>query len=271
LNIGQRLRSFLSPQTKARLRRSAFVRKLLSIRYGGIQSCPYPHGPFQFWFDGDRNLSLAIEGAGESERQEIEFVRALLAKNPPACTWDVGANIGFWTLFFAGLNPPVSEIVAFEPDATNRKLLQMNIDRNHLNNVTVRNCGLSDHVGTATFHVDAMTGSTGSLEAAHDFIGKHYRAQSQTVEVKISTIDNEIAQGCRPPRFVKIDVESHELSVLKGATKTLAEIRPAMIIEVSANHDAVAEILRVHGYRMIDPGTGKEIEKPVWSTVAVPD
>jgi FkbM family methyltransferase len=271
LNIGQRLRSYLSPQTKARLRRSAIVRKLLSLRYGGIQSKPYPHGPFQLWFDGDRNLNLAISDASESESQEIDFVRALLKKNPPKCAWDVGANIGYWTLFFAGFSPAISEIVSFEPDATNRRLLQMNIERNHLSNVTVRNCGLSDHVGAATFHVDGMTGSTGSLEAGHDFIARHYGARQQTVEVEISTIDNEIAQGRTPPQFIKIDVESHELSVLKGAERTLAEIRPAMIVEVSAKHDAVADLLRKHRYRMIDPASGKEINTPAWSTVALPD
>jgi FkbM family methyltransferase len=271
LNIGQRLRSYLSPQTKARLRRSAIVRKLLSLRYGGLQSRPYPHGPFQLWFDGNRNLNLAIEGAGESESQEIDFVRELLRKTPPACTWDVGANIGYWTLFFAGLNPPVSEIVSFEPDATNRSLLQMNIERNGLKNVMVRPCGLSDAVGTAAFHVDGMTGSTGSLEAGHDFIGKHYGAPRQTTEVEISTVDNELAQGRTPPQFIKIDVESHELSVLKGAERTLAEVRPAMIIEVSANHDAIAQLLRRHRYGMIDPVTGKQIDRPAWSTVALPD
>lgn len=271
MSIARRLRGFLSPQTKARLRRSAIVRKLLSLRYGGIQSKPFPHGPFQLWFDGDRNLNLAISDASESESQEIDFVRELLKKNPPNCAWDVGANIGYWTLFFAGFSPPISQIVSFEPDAMNRKLLQMNIERNHLANVTVRACGLSDHVGVATFHVDGMTGSTGSLEADHDFIGKHYGARQRTVEVEISTIDNEIAQGRTPPGFIKIDVESHELSVLKGAERTLAEVRPAMIVEVSANHDAVAEILRRHRYRMIDPSTGKEIDAPAWSTVALPD
>ncbi len=271
MSIAQRLRAFLSPQTKARLRRSAIVRTLLSLRYGGIQSKPYPHGPFQLWFDGERNLNLAISDASESESREIEFVRELLQKNPPTCAWDVGANIGYWTLFFAGFSPFISQIVSFEPDATNRRLLQMNIDRNELKNVTVRACGLSDHIGTATFHVDGMTGSTGSLEADHDFIGKHYGAQQQTVEVEISTIDKEIAVGRAAPQFIKIDVESHELGVLKGAERTLAEVRPAMIIEVSANHDAVAEILRRHRYRMIDPTTGKEIDAPAWSTVALPD
>jgi FkbM family methyltransferase len=271
LNIGQRLRSYLSPDTKARLRRSAFVRKLLSLRYGGIRSRPFPHGPFQLWFDGDRNLNLAVSDNDDSERQEIDFVRELLAKHSPNCAWDVGANIGYWTLFFASLNPPLHEIVAFEPDVTNRKLLQMNIDRNHLTNVAVRACGLSDHVGTATFHVDGVTGSTGSLEAGHDFIGKHYGAQRQAVEVEISTIDDEIARGRRAPQFIKIDVESHELSVLKGAQRTLAKIRPAIIVEVSANHDAVAAIFRANRYRMVDPATGLEIGTPAWSTVALPE
>ena len=59
--------------------------------------------------------------------------------------------------------------------------------------------------------------------------------------------------------------------VLKGAERTLTEVRPAMIIEVSANHEAVAEILRRHRYRMIDPTSGKEIDSPAWSTVALPD
>jgi FkbM family methyltransferase len=270
MNLGTLIRSVIPQHTRARLRRHAMVRKLLSMRYGGVQSRPFPHGPFQIWFDGDRDLDLAVSSFSGKESHEIDFVRELLRKNPVNCAWDVGANIGYWTLFFAGIEPKIQQIVSFEPDEINRGLLQMNIDRNHLADVTVRPCGLSDRVGSATFHTDPATGATGSLEADHDFIGKWYGQERKPVEIEISTIDAEVDRLDRPPGFIKIDVESHELSVLQGATNTMSKHRPMVIVEVSANHDAIRDLLAQHDYQMLDASTGKEIDRPAWSTVALP-
>ncbi|MDB5295150.1 MAG: hypothetical protein JWO31_1133 [Phycisphaerales bacterium] len=270
--IGQLVRSMVPPHARAYLRRSAVVRGALRLAYGGVRSKPYPHGPFTFWFDGGRDVGWAIADLAAAEAAEIGYVRRLLAAEPARCVWDVGANVGFWTLFFAGLQPPVVRTVAFEPDATNLRLLRMNLERNRLTDVVaVRDCALSDAAGEATFYADDVSGATGSLESGHAFVTKLFGQKTRPVAVPVSTIDAEVARLAAPPNFVKIDVEGHEAAVLRGAADTLDRYRPRLIVEVQpGNEEQVAEIFRAHRYRMFSPSTGAELARPAWNTVALP-
>lgn len=60
-------------------------------------------------------------------------------------------------------------------------------------------------------------------------------------KVEMNTLDNilqEVIPG-RPVKMVKIDVEGHELNVLKGAENTLRKYTPHLILEI--NHPAMAQ------------------------------
>jgi FkbM family methyltransferase len=77
------------------------------------------------------------------------FVRTLIL---PAI-FDCGANIGMATLYFKWLYPN-ARIEAFEADPTAFAVLEMNIARNRLTNVTAHNCALWDENGQIEFFVD---------------------------------------------------------------------------------------------------------------------
>jgi hypothetical protein len=75
------------------------------------------------------------------------------------------------------------------------------------------------------------------------------------------------------PSVLKIDVETHEVSVLKGAARLLREIRPTIWCEVSSeNSTEVTELLRAAGYKLF----GAEVrphpptERAWFHTLAVP-
>ncbi len=260
----------LPQHTRAWLRRSDAVNKLLKWRYGGPRHKPHPHAPYEFHFDGYRNVGWAAGALAEKEDVEIQFVRELLRKHPCTVAWDVGANVGFWSLFLAGIEPPLEELYAFEPDATNLHWLRTNQRENRLNRLTIRDVGLSDHAGTATFFADGMTGSTGSLERAADFLGEEYGQARKEVSIGLSTVDLEVEAGCPPPGFMKIDVEGHELQLLQGARRTLENHRPMLIMEVSQHEDEVGRLLRDLGYRLLSPESGQPLDRPEFSTVALP-
>jgi FkbM family methyltransferase len=90
----------------------------------------------------------------------------------------------------------------------------------------VRQVALSDAAGHGSFvHVVNMPAFSG-LRARPYPAG----AQTTTIEVEIRTLDDELPAGMRP-RLMKIDVEGAELSVLRGASKTLEQHSPTIVFE----------------------------------------
>jgi FkbM family methyltransferase len=270
MGIGSLVRSIVPPQTRASLRRLGVVNRALAFWYGGVKHVPHPHAPqYQFYFDGYRNIGWTLGGLSSFESGEFQFVRDLLKRKRVACAWDVGANVGLWSLFFAGIEPPIKEIVALEPDQANLKFLRINKEKNKIDRLRIRDVALSAEPGTTTFYADGMTGSTGGLERESTFIESMYGGKRQEIQVQVSTVDAEIASGLPAPQFMKIDVEGHELSVLKGAKKMLAQHRPPMILEVLRNHDEIADLLRRYGYQFFNAMDGKPIDRPEVETACV--
>lgn len=265
------LRSVVPTSLRARVRGSRVGEAVLRAVVRREQAKPHPQAPYTLHFDGHRNLGWALGGLAKFESKYIAFTTQILSRLRPNAVWDVGANIGFWSLYFAGFKPTITTIVAYEPDRTNIRLLRKNVEANGLSQVEVREFALSDRGGTATFHADAVTGSTGSLESGHDFINEHYGRETKEVDVRLTTADAELAAGVAAPQFVKIDVEGHELSLLQGAAKLLADVRPCMLLEVSGDSaDDTFALLRAANYRIFDAANGQELREPSFEIAALP-
>ncbi len=267
--VGSLLRNVVPPQLRARLRRIGVVNLTLCHLYGGTKYVRHPHAPYNLYFDGYRNIGWTLGKLHSRESAQFAFAHQLLSGKDTDCVWDVGANVGFWSLFFAGIKPPIRQIICFEPDAKNVEYLSLNKTNNTIDRIVIKPVALSSEEGEARFFADPMTGATGSLEQSHDFIGKYYHARRHVTSVRVTTVDSEIASGTAPPSFVKIDVEGHELAVLKGATNMLTRWHPAMVIEVTQNQREVGDLLESHGYRLLDAETGSSIADPVFATAAV--
>ncbi|HVT87216.1 MAG TPA: FkbM family methyltransferase [Tepidisphaeraceae bacterium] len=262
--VPQRLRS--------NLRKSSAVNFLLRQYYGGDKSAPHPQAPGKrIWFDGYRNLGWNFGSLAESEVEQFAFATTYLNKLNPRCVWDIGANVGWWSLFFASFQPPIELIICFEPDAANRRFLEMNRDKNNITSMVIRDVGLSDKAGNAVFFADTLTGATGSFESDQNFIGKYYGATPQQVSIPVSTVDAEIASGIQPPQFMKIDVEGHELAVLHGAENLLRVHRPVMIMEVTRRENEITRFLQDHRYRLVDPSNLQPIPTARYATGAIPE
>jgi FkbM family methyltransferase len=270
MSIPAAIRAFVPAHWRAKLRRSQTVNRVLRWRYGGDQSQPHPCAPLTFHFDGYRNIGWSMGGLAECETHELEYCGNLIRQRNFGCVWDIGANVGLWSLYLSSLTPPVSQVICFEPDPGNVRYLEKNRQINQLyDRMVVRQLALSSEPGTATFYSDQMTGKTGSLEQGSDFLGRVYGATRQAVQVEVSTVDREVASGTPPPGFIKIDVEGHELNLLKGARETLSLHRPLIMIEVSQNVDEVGRLLTELGYQLFDAMTFQPVDRPAYNTVAI--
>jgi FkbM family methyltransferase len=149
--------------------------------------------------------------------------------------YDVGANIGFFTLIAARLVGATGRVLAFDPVPSNIAALQHNLFPNGYGHVLPRQLALADRVGQATL---ALAGES-VLAHLSDYSSEH--ETWSTLDVRVSTVDVEVAQGSPTPDVVKIDVEGAELAVLEGARQTIIDARPVIICELHGTGQQVVD------------------------------
>jgi FkbM family methyltransferase len=138
--------------------------------------------------------------------------------------FDCGANIGLATLFFKRLYPK-ARVHSFEADPATSEILRFNVERNHLQNVVVRNVLLADHAGTEKFHVAART--PGSLMMSS--VAARFGSDDREITVNAERL-SEYIDG--PVDLLKLDVEGSEFGVMRELVSSgkIAQIA-RMIIE----------------------------------------
>ena len=138
--------------------------------------------------------------------------------------FDVGANVGDYSLFLRGFLP-TARIYAFEPATSVFQQLKTNIAARGDDQIKPYNFGFSDSERTVEFYSYTVEGNEASVLSSID-----QRLPTQVLDVQtkcseqvqVRTIDQFCAtEGIDRIDFLKIDVEGHELSVLRGAQRML--------------------------------------------------
>jgi FkbM family methyltransferase len=198
-------------------------------------------GPLTIAHGPARGMRIDVAGAhpgyglGTSEPVLQEALVQHL--RPGSVLYDLGANVGFFTLLAARLVGPTGQVVAFEPDPRNARALRGNVALNGLGNVVVVEQGVSDRVDTAAFSIGTSTTS----HLARD-------GDVNRVDVPITSLDAFLAGDQRAPTLVKLDIEGEEVRALTGAERLLREHRPTVICEVHGTESEVRALLSGAGY-----------------------
>ncbi len=178
---------------------------------------------------------------GEHEPMVQEALRRSVA--PGMTVFDVGADIGFFSLLSAGLAGPSGRVEAFEPVAASAEAVRVNAALNDFDNVAVHQLAVGDHAGRETLLVQADHSWSHLSDR-----GEHGNTRERT-PVAVICLDEQIAAGLLPvPHVVKIDVEGSEGAVLRGLSKTLSAHRVTIICELHETNAQVVELLGGMGY-----------------------
>jgi FkbM family methyltransferase len=194
---------------------------------------------------------LRIDPAGANAGYALgttePVIQDALARAVPrgGVVWDIGANIGFYTLIAARL---VGEgtVVAFEPLPEAQAAIHRNLALNGFTNVEVSGLALSDHNGTATLQMHASS-TWAKLDTSADTGFQQELNATGLLEVPVATIDSQL-DSLAPPDLIKMDIEGGEVAALRGASRLLSEHRPTLICEMHGTNEAVTDILESHGY-----------------------
>ncbi len=144
-------------------------------------------------------------GTYESHVQRLFCERV----KPGDIVFDIGANVGFFTLLASKLAGPNGHVYAFEPLPRNLSYIEQHIRLNDLANVTVKPIAIAATSGTARFGDGENDSQTRLSEK-----GEH--------QVTTASLDDLIASGVAPlPAFIKMDIEGAESDALRGALALL--------------------------------------------------
>ena len=156
---------------------------------------------------------------------------------------DIGANIGNHSLFFCKFYP---KVFSFEPNPRTYKVLSLNAEL--VESIVCFNFGLSDRVRSAYLNINA-----GNVGGSHLSADESCRSNTQQ-EIQLETLDGIAESFQGKLGLVKIDVEGHELAVLKGGTALLKRDKPVVLFEQQAENfrngvSPVYEYLKSIGYK----------------------
>ncbi|MCB2116652.1 MAG: FkbM family methyltransferase [Rhodobacteraceae bacterium] len=167
---------------------------------------------------------------------EIEPIMKRLGHAParPLCVFDVGANVGGWTMALLSHSGPwIGEVHMFEPLPANRaRLDEARRDGLFRGNarLAVQPCALSHAAGTARIHFEAEESRLASIDNSAAMMPMRDIPLGRSLEIETRTLDDYCAgQKIERIDILKIDVEGHEMSVLRGAERMFREKRIGIV------------------------------------------
>ena len=219
----------------------------LLIRTPRVESVLRELGPYPSGLNALDRKETAVQRqlrraglAGYEPSTQATLLTLVQLSRRPAEFFDVGAHIGLYSALCAAIFPPdLVHVTAFEPTPTTANLCLRIAEANRLQ-VRLERLALSDSSGSATLYISDKAETSNSLVEG-------FRPSTQSVEVAMTTLDRYCLQRGVYPTVMKIDVETFEVHVVRGALQTLRDARPWVVCELlpSADSGATREVLSI--------------------------
>jgi len=199
---------------------------------------------------GDLGCPSPIVSGGVWEAENLEVLYSFVKSD--TVFLDVGANVGYFSIAIGNRLGRGGRVFAFEPHPDLTGLIERSIQLNSLENVvTVSRCAVSDQTGVLDLFYPAGHLGRGTASLALDEPGSNIVVPAHRLDDLLPT-DMVVD-------LVKIDVEGHELRVLRGMEGILRRSPGIKILfeklgDGSAASDAIAALLRGHGLALYGVG-----------------
>ena len=207
--------------------------------FGGAQAVDIPGGSTLFIPDDPHYFGFL---AGVHEPHVAEVIRSVV--KPGSTCLDVGANIGYFAMIMAQSAGTTGRVIAFEPAPETYVALQTNEQMAMLAglNIEAHQVAVSDQVGELI--IERQEHSTLNQVRAADSPADSPSCRVKCVPLAVFLEEHGVTS---PITLLKVDVEGHELAVVKGALSAMksGSIRH-LILEVTPGNDAkeIDQILR---------------------------
>jgi FkbM family methyltransferase len=242
--------------------RGVVLRRRLPAKFGHLPIYVTPEAGLRYWWAMSR-----VDPVLYSMAEEIV--------KPGAVVWDVGANVGLFSLCAAALSGQSGLVLAIEPDfwlahLINRSSQRLEAGRYKCSPVEVLCTSISDSNRISKLAIaERARASNYLIEATGSSEAKGTRCVQPTVSLTLDFL----LEYFPAPSVLKIDAETHEVGVLLGAERLLNEVRPTIWCEVSAqNSEELTKVLHAAKYKLYGAQVRphQPIDRAWFHTLAVP-
>ncbi|GJL79617.1 MAG: hypothetical protein NPINA01_26060 [Nitrospinaceae bacterium] len=226
--------------------------KALNIKYPIIDSIRFNGVEFLIYFESKGIIEELILKEGSYEGDLLNIADHFIKEK--TIIIDVGANIGFESLYFAR-KYPTNLVYSYEPTGIAYECLRNSKDINSLNNLKVFKLGVGEKSGSVEIHSatkETYNKGLASIDSNYDLDNTFVK---ETID--IITLDEHVKENMRVS-LIKIDVQGYETKVLEGATSLIARDQPVIIYEHFESYysnpkelrNKVEELLMPFGYEL---------------------
>ncbi len=215
------------------------------------------------WVQGQKTLLNSFSHKGywyhgrNRERRTMELFSIMIL--PGATVVEVGGHIGFISQYFRSLVGGGGSVYVFEPGSNNLPYIKRNFASGSENytdrKVVLIEAAVGKRSGTVDFYEENLTGQNNSV--IKDFAGltanqavAYVKTATNRRSVNLVSLDEYFLHTTVD--FIKIDIEGYEWSALQGASRLIARDRPALMVEIQADHERIFEFFRANGYALFN-------------------
>lgn len=180
-------------------------------------------GNFKINCDTATWIGAKIVYTGNYEPALKKVFKSILKKGDHVL--DVGANIGFHTLYFAELVGERGHVTAFEPVPYNFETLNYNVNLNNFKHIKTKNIALGSKNEQINIAADEKSTNPGT-----------FNLFDQSGNTLITCCIGDEIIGNERVDFIKIDVEGYESFVIQGLFETIKKNRPKIIFEYDIHY-----------------------------------
>lgn len=213
-----------------------FLNGLAKLEYLDVNSAPV----HQVMLKG-KSVNFAALGEYNEFRirtaltKEPETIKVISELKTSDCYWDIGANVGIYSILAASMG---ASVISIEPSPANFFALLKNVEINKTYNILALPIGLSNHNGMTVWN------PCSDIAYADNQIVEKLVTEKTNVGLMVRTIDSLIFDdSLPPPTHIKIDVDGIERLILLGGEETLKSKSLKFIqVEVDESDDSALEI-----------------------------
>lgn len=233
--------SFSSPAFRKLLKTVFKEGKFYTVRFGKLKG-------LKSYYRNDINFYNLL-GLYDTDSLEIldKIIKQYGLREKKIVVADIGANMGYYSLYFAKYLSPESRIYAFEPSVSILDVLKKNMSGNHINNVEIVEAACSEKAGTVEFYIGQNHHTSSMLDswAGNSTTGTLTKVKAVSIDEFFGTDGIGLY-----PDLIKMDIEGAGVYALKGCEQCLQKKRPFVLIESHTPEEdaAIVNLLRDHQY-----------------------
>jgi FkbM family methyltransferase len=218
--------------------------------------------------DGDVSQQIRSHGWYVDEKFELEIFQRYLKE--AITVFDLGANIGFYSLLARSIIGATGQVVCFEPFPQNVEMIKKSIEANSYSNVDLIEAAAGDKNGSAFLHLSP------DYNSEHSMLNLEFNYVKNQTQKKIKVKTITLNSYCQKKQdfhvdLIKMDIEGYEIKALKGMSKIInsnenlvlmTEFWPNGFIKNNSSPDEFLETLERFGFKIfhIDSQLGKLYE-----------